>query len=167
MLKEYFSIRTALFLTLLLAMACSGSHEIRNTGEVDDGWAGEWEGQMLIENTLQPPKQVKLEVEFTSTHIKAFYTDSLEKVYHQKVDKFRINGDEIRFQVGYDTERGLRAVIDFSGQRSGRYLMVEFSGSEGAKAFQGKWEARQVDRPITPRAGKTAAIPEGAGERWR
>ena len=139
-------------------MACSSIHEIRNTGEIDDTWAGLWKGKMLIEDSLNPPKEVLLEIEFTSTHIRGFYTDSLETVYRQKVKRLRIEGDQIQFQVAYETKRGLRALIDFAGRRFGQHMMVEFWGSEGGKSFRGKWEARLTRDAARPSAVRPATL---------
>ena len=154
-------LRTICSLPMFLGavfLSCSGVHEIRNTGEIDETWAGLWQGKMLIENSRIPPKPVQLQIEFTSTHIRGFYTDSLEAVYRQKVKRLRIEGNRIQFQIAYETRRGLRALIDFSGRRFGRYMMMEFWGSEGGKSFRGKWEARLSREVARPNAAKPPAM---------
>ncbi len=154
-------MRLIWLLGIVILNACSGSYEIRNSGTLDDRWAGQWQGLMLIENSLEPPKTVGLEIEFTSTHIRAFYTDESEKVYRKQVRKLKIEGDRIRFQVAYETRRGLRAVLAFSGQRHGRSLMFELWGSEGGRTLRGKWEARQSEFRTVPSAAKSFSPPGG------
>ena len=154
-------VRLIGLLGIVFLYACSGAYEIRNSGSVDDRWAGKWQGLMLIENSLQPPKSVALEIDFTSTHIRAFYTDETEKVYRKQVNKLKIEGDAIRFQVAYETRRGLRAVLVFSGKRQGRSLMFELWGSEGGRTLRGKWEARQTEFRADPAAAKSISPPGG------
>ncbi len=148
---------------MIFFAACSGSMEIRNTGAVDEGWAGHWRGRMLIENSLEPPHLVALDVEFTSTHIRAFLSDENENVKHRQVRNLRIDGDAIEFDVAYDTIRGLRAMAHFSGKRIGRSMMLEFEGSEGGRPYRGKWEVRRIqpeEPPITTQP-TTSAIKGG------
>lgn len=159
------SAGTTLVVALVAVLwGCSSSQEIRNTGDIDDSWSGMWYGRLLIENSFMPPRKVELEIEFTSTHIRAFYTDSSEAVYRQKVSRLQLEEDGIKFQVAYDTRRGLRALLEFDGRRTGRYVMAEFWGSEGGRPFRGKWEARQAERVVQPISTKPASTRTEGGD---
>lgn len=149
------------WLGLLVFFACSTVPKfLPNTGEVSQSWAGIWQGKVLIENERIPPKNVELNIVFTSTHIKAFYTDSSSHIIQYPVENLAFRGDEIEFALSFETQRGLRQRARFTGHRRGNSLMVNFEGSEGGRSFRGKWQARQVEpvvRENVPGEEKTAA----------
>lgn len=59
-----------------------------------------------------------------------------------KIEKISVTANELGFTFSYETSRGLRAVFNNSAIREGHRLLSLFEGSEGGRAFRGKWEAR-------------------------
>ena len=130
-------------LVLGILSACSSTQSINNTGDVSDSWAGQWNGQMIFQNRRIPPRKISVDVVFTSTRIRAFYTDSTAKIIHKPVGKLKFTDDTIRFQIGYETPRGLRTLLNFSGRMHRGTLLTEIDGGVGGKSLRAKWEARR------------------------
>jgi len=126
-----------------LLSACSSTQSIKNTGAVDDSWAGQWKGLMIFQNRRIPPRTISLDVVFTSTRIRAFYTDSTARIIHKPVNKLRFTDETVQFQVGYETARGLRTLLNFSGRLERGTLMTEVAGGVGGQALRARWEGRQ------------------------
>ncbi|MCA9742539.1 MAG: hypothetical protein H6695_13860 [Deferribacteres bacterium] len=147
MKKRNFSYLLAMGL-FFLSQACGGSRSAHNPDDFDITWSGTWKGKALIINNLKPPKEMQLDIEFTSKKINAFLTDSSQSLNRLPIDELVFEDNSILFKASYETTRGLRRNIVFRGLRVGPYLKIEFSGSEGGRAFRGKWQARHF--PVVP-----------------
>lgn len=131
----------------LLNIACGGSRPAYNPGELDVSWSGSWKGKALIINTLEPPKEMQLDIEFTSKKVNVFLTDSTQGLNRHPIEDLVFEDSSILFKASYETHRGLRRNIVFRGLRVGAHLRIEFSGSEGGRAFRGKWQAKHYPAP--------------------
>ena len=142
-MSELQNIVIRAFLVLLLA-GCAGHGSIKNTGSIDASWAGVWRGKAMIENTLSLPRVFVLDIVYTSTHIKAYYSDPRAGIEQLQVRKLFIEDDSIRFAISYETPHSIFAVMSFSGKRIGDDLMITFEGSRGGRDFMGKWQANHI-----------------------
>ncbi len=144
-----------------LFLACSGSRELQNTPDIDASWQGVWQGQAILENSLEAPKFIQLRIDFTSTNIRAFYSDTTSDVRNVRVSRLKLEGDQIDFTVVYETRHDLASRIRFTGRRVGNSLMVEFHGRRGGRPFNGIWQARYYGEP--PRLLTESEMNESGG----
>jgi len=95
--------RIVFFLLLVLPsfLACSAARELQNSPEIDASWQGLWQGQAILGNSLETPKFIQLRIDFTSTNIRAFYSDTTSGVRDVRVSRLKLEGDEIAFTVYY------------------------------------------------------------------
>lgn len=134
--------------TMVVLAACSAPRQIQNTEAIDPAWAGRWQASSLTVESKKAAKEVVLEIEFSSTTIKVFYTDTEEKLDRFQVFRPRLDGDRITFEVRYESERGLPVITRYNGQRLGKTMMIDFTGSEGGRGFRGKIQAIRAQVPI-------------------
>lgn len=150
--------------TILMLAACSAPRQIQNTEAIDPAWAGRWQGSWLTVDSKRAAKEVVLDIEFSSTTIKAFYTDAEEKLDRFQVFRLRLDGDRIAFEVRYESERGLPVITRYSGQRMGKTMMLDFTGSEGGRGFRGKIQAMRAQVPIPPTTTQPPDSTSGASK---
>ncbi|MFQ5631948.1 MAG: hypothetical protein ACE5I1_24525 [bacterium] len=79
--------------------------------------------------------------------INAFLTDSTQNLHRLPIRDLIFEDNTILFKASYETQRGLQRNVVFRGLRTGPYMKIEFSGSEGGRAFRGKWQARHFPSP--------------------
>jgi len=143
--RNFFNI--LIYGLFLMHIACGGSRALHNPGDFDISWSGSWKGKALVINSLNPPKQMNLDIEFTTSKINAFLTDSTQNLHRMPIRDLIFEDNTILFKASYETQRGLQRNVVFRGLRTGPYLKIEFSGSEGGRAFRGKWQAKHYPSP--------------------
>jgi hypothetical protein len=140
--------------------ACAGNRKANYGNDIDLSWAGTWKGQALVVNSLDPPKSMELDIVFSGSGITAFLTDSSQNLIRHTIRELVFEDESIIFKASYETIRSLQRNIVFRGIKLGPYLKIEFSGSEGGRAFTGKWQAKRVttpsSQPATPAADTTS-----------
>ena len=128
--------------------ACGGGHQLQQAFVADTSWAGLWKGKALTLGAQQPPNELILDITFNNSKAIARFTDASQRLQNYPIQDLVLEDDTILFKLSHETERGLRRIVIFRGIRLGPHLKVEFSGSEGGRAFRGKWQARHYSRAV-------------------
>lgn len=136
-----------IFSLFFMTIACGGNRKTALPEDIDLSWAGTWKGKALTINSNIPANELELNIEFTSSRINAFLTDSTQKIIRYPIHDLVLENSTILFKASYDTQRGLRRNVIYRGIKIGPYLKVEFSGSEGGRSFFGKWQAKYFPIP--------------------
>jgi len=144
-LKNKAAIALVILTGMMFHGCASRSGHVKNNGDVDESWSGIWRGRTLLLNSMAPPRNVDFEIYFTNTSIKGFLTDSTDNLIQFPVQKLSLDRQAISFRMSFDTKRGLRANVYYSGVRKGRHLMLDFVAMEGGRRSSGKFQARQIE----------------------
>ncbi len=139
--------RIAFFPTFLLLIwglsGCAGGGKLANTEKIDPSWAGLWKGKLLLAEANRLTRPIELDVVFTSTNIRAFWTDSTENLKRLPVRQLQLENGDISFKITYESLRGIDAFLACKGQRSGKDLVLNVLWREGGKTFRGGVQARR------------------------
>lgn len=156
-MRKRITANLLLFTSLLWMQSCGGSREVQNQFAADPSWAGLWKGQALTIGTQEPPGELMLEIRLNNSGAMAYLTDPSQHLRNFPIKEMIFEENTIRFKISHDTRRGLRRIVVFRGIRMGQYLKAEFSGSEGGRAFRGKWQARLYSRAYPEHTTEPAA----------
>lgn len=130
----------ALF-ALILLFGCAGTKPPADEASLHS-WVGVWRGVAIVEGTKTEPDEWILHLTSDNLRLSGRISSGRGLFSRIKVEKLAVNADELSFSFSYETSRGLRAVFHHSAIREGHKLLSLFQGSEGGRAFRGKWEAR-------------------------
>jgi hypothetical protein len=132
-----------LLIGALLSAGCAGSRQAAENPELQQ-WVGTWQGMALQENRNDPPRQWTLILSIHRGRLRGVMSDNLGEMRRRKLENVKIVDGELRFTVAYETSRGLHRICRHHAKLEDDILLSRFDGSEGGRALEGKWEARQV-----------------------
>lgn len=130
-----------LIFLLTFFIGCAGSKPHGEVAELQT-WVGTWRGVAIIENTTEPPSEWSLCLIEKNRRLRGHISSVGAQFTRVKIENVVLNGNELHFTFGFETRRGLRAVLRHVATRQGYKLLSVFQGSEGGRALRGKWEAR-------------------------
>jgi len=126
---------------LILFLGCAGTKPQADDATLQS-WVGTWRGVAIVEGSEYPPDEWILFVAKDNVRLRGGISSRQGLFSRIKVEKISVTASELSFTFSYETSRGLRAVFKNSAIREGHKLLSLFQGSEGGRAFRGRWEAR-------------------------
>ena len=109
-------------------------------------WVGTWRGVAIVEGSNDPPDEWILFLRKDNARLRGRISSRQGLFSRMKIERISVTANELNFTFSYETSRGLRGVFNNSAIREGHKLLSLFEGSEGGRAFRGKWEARYEPR---------------------
>jgi len=132
-----------LILAMMLCAGCGGTRQQVNVAVLEK-WVGTWSGQGLRENRLDPLQTWTLVLSLKDGRLQGTMDDALGEMHKQKLHDVRVADEVLRFNLGFETSRGLQVVYDHEVRISGDKMLSLFQGQEGGRSFTGKWEAKRL-----------------------
>ena len=128
---------------LIFFTGCGGTRQ-QIEFSVLEKWVGQWSGQGLRENRLDPLQTWSLKLFIKNGRLAGTMDDALGEMRKQKLREMRLVEDVLYFKLGFETSRGLHVVYRHEVRITGDKMLSLFQGQEGGKSFTGKWEAKRV-----------------------